>query len=158
MEIAAVAPVWKDQLASKISSFEFVDKQKNSQWALLIYDIAIRKWHSWISILQCVICKWAFILNVFLIIWMDSGKNKKPIDFLAITTEWLSFSHSVIPLSVRSSVLNLIDFDMDASSHHCSRYILPVHQRIAEVNASWEKSVTNGDLIILQKMLRDENC
>ena len=42
--------------------------------------------------------------------------------------------------------LNLIDFDMDAT------------QLLVRVNASWEKSVTNGDLIILQKMLRDENC
>ena len=55
----------------------------------------------------------------------------------------------VFPLS-QTDCLNLTDFDMDATSTQlwCLLWL----------NASWEKSVTNGDLIILQKMLRDENC
>ena len=53
----------------------------------------------------------------------------------------------VFPLS-QTDCLNLIDFDMDATSS----------TQLLWLNASWEKSVTNGDLIILQKMLRDENC
>ena len=58
----------------------------------------------------------------------------------------------VFPLS-QTDYLNLIDFDMDATSTPSAVVLL-----VLWLNASWEKSVTNGDLIILQKMLRDENC
>ena len=59
----------------------------------------------------------------------------------------------VFPLS-QTDYLNLIDFDMDATTSTPPAVVLLV----LWLNASWEKSVTNGDLIILQKMLRDENC